>query len=835
MNHGSERDQVHLRHRRRRLFSREGHRRRLARPAAGRARAERDDAEVRSLHQRRSRAPCRRSSTARCSSPTTARRPISTSGHYERFIDRSLSQQNNITTGRIYQTVINKERRGEYLGSTVQVIPHITDEIKNAIRAHGARARRGDHRDRRHGGRHRVAAVPRGDPAVPPGSRPRQRALHPPDAGAVHRGGRRAQDQADPALGARADADRNPARHPDLPQRAARLAPTIKRKIALFCNVDFGCVIESPDVSSIYEIPLRFHEQGLDRVVCERLRLETKEPDLARVARRWSRGSSQPTHRVRIAVVGKYTDAARRLQVGPGGADPRRHRQRRRGGDRVDRQRPVSPTRSAAGQAAGRVRRAAGAGRIRRARHRRHGRRRSAGRGRTSCRSSASASACRSRSSSSPATSAGCPRATAPSSSPSASTPVIALMQSQRDVTDMGGTMRLGRLHRAASARLARGAGLRRAGDQRAAPSPLGGQQRLPRRARRARAAAARASRPTAAWSRSSSCPTTLVHRLPVPSRAQVAARRARTRCSPGSSARRSSAEAAAAAEQSPAAEGAGRKPPVDAAGRSRAAPFLIAGPCVVEPGDVLPAGRRGAGRATPSASRHSGLLQGQLRQGEPVALAGARGPGTRRRPRARWSGSGPRRAARAHRHSRSRRRRAGAAEVADVLQIPAFLCRQTDLLVAAGRTGRPVNVKKGQWMAAEGMRGAVEKVRSGGQPARSRVTERGTFFGYGDLVVDMRNFARLREATGAPVIFDATHAVQQPGRGDGGRQRRRAGVHSAAARRGRGRGRRRVLPRDPSRSGAGAERRRHPVAARPAGRSGGPDARPVGPRAHGD
>jgi 2-dehydro-3-deoxyphosphooctonate aldolase (KDO 8-P synthase) len=107
-------------------------------------------------------------------------------------------------------------------------------------------------------------------------------------------------------------------------------------------------------------------------------------------------------------------------------------------------------------------------------------------------------------------------------------------------------------------------------------------------------------------------------------------------------------------------------------------------------------------------------------------------------------------------------------AEVADVLQIPAFLCRQTDLLIAAGRTGKPVNVKKGQWMQAEGMRGAVEKVRSAGA-AEVAVTERGTFFGYGDLVVDMRNFARLRQATGAPVIFDATHAVQQPGQGESG------------------------------------------------------------------
>ncbi len=117
-------------------------------------------------------------------------------------------------------------------------------------------------------------------------------------------------------------------------------------------------------------------------------------------------------------------------------------------------------------------------------------------------------------------------------------------------------------------------------------------------------------------------------------------------------------------------------------------------------------------------------------------------------------------------------------AEVVDVLQIPAFLCRQTDLLEAAGATGRPVNVKKGQWMHPEGMRGAVQKVRRASRgherlalPTSDMVavTERGTFFGYGDLVVDMRGFTRLREACDAPVIFDATHSVQQPGRGEGG------------------------------------------------------------------
>lgn len=114
----------------------------------------------------------------------------------------------------------------------------------------------------------------------------------------------------------------------------------------------------------------------------------------------------------------------------------------------------------------------------------------------------------------------------------------------------------------------------------------------------------------------------------------------------------------------------------------------------------------------------------------------------------------------------------APAAAVVDVLQIPAFLCRQTDLLVAAGATGKAVNVKKGQWMHPEGMRGAIDKVRASrpsGAPSDDAVTERGTFFGYGDLVVDMRDFVRMRDACDAPVIFDATHSVQRPGQGTGG------------------------------------------------------------------
>ena len=116
----------------------------------------------------------------------------------------------------------------------------------------------------------------------------------------------------------------------------------------------------------------------------------------------------------------------------------------------------------------------------------------------------------------------------------------------------------------------------------------------------------------------------------------------------------------------------------------------------------------------------------------------------------------------------------ATAAQVVDVLQIPAFLCRQTDLLLAAGATGKPVNVKKGQWMHPEGMLGAVRKIEAGAiqaneKPGETAVTERGTFFGYGDLVVDMRSFSRLRRTCEVPVIFDATHSVQRPGMGEHG------------------------------------------------------------------
>ena len=105
-------------------------------------------------------------------------------------------------------------------------------------------------------------------------------------------------------------------------------------------------------------------------------------------------------------------------------------------------------------------------------------------------------------------------------------------------------------------------------------------------------------------------------------------------------------------------------------------------------------------------------------------------------------------------------------AEVCDVLQIPAFLCRQTDLLVAAGRTGRVVNIKKGQFLAPDDMRHAADKVASSGND-KILLTERGTSFGYRNLVVDFRGVARMREL-GYPVVLDVTHSLQLPGAAGG-------------------------------------------------------------------
>lgn len=107
------------------------------------------------------------------------------------------------------------------------------------------------------------------------------------------------------------------------------------------------------------------------------------------------------------------------------------------------------------------------------------------------------------------------------------------------------------------------------------------------------------------------------------------------------------------------------------------------------------------------------------------------------------------------------------AAEYVDVLQIPAFLCRQTDLLVAAAKTGKFINIKKGQFLSPRSMTHAVGKVRDAGND-NVAVTERGTTFGYQDLLVDMRSFPEMKKACGCPTIIDATHSLQQPNQAAG-------------------------------------------------------------------
>jgi 2-dehydro-3-deoxyphosphooctonate aldolase (KDO 8-P synthase) len=195
-------------------------------------------------------------------------------------------------------------------------------------------------------------------------------------------------------------------------------------------------------------------------------------------------------------------------------------------------------------------------------------------------------------------------------------------------------------------------------------------------------------------------------------------------------------------------------------------APFLIAGPCMVE-GDAL---MLQVAEALAALAQRHGIpvcFKASFDKANRSRRGGERGPGLEEGLRALErvrAATGLPILTDIHEAAHA----APAAEVVDVLQIPAFLCRQTDLLVAAGKTGRPVNVKKGQWMQPEGMLGAVEKVKAAGS-REVAVTERGTFFGYGDLVVDMRSFPRMALATGVPVIFDATHSVQQPGQGEGG------------------------------------------------------------------
>ncbi len=229
-------------------------------------------------------------------------------GHYERFIDRPLSQQNNVTTGRVYSNVITKERRGDFLGATVQVIPHITDEIKAAIR------RLSPEND--------VVIVEVGGTVGDIESLPFLEAIRQFRHDIGRENALFVHLTLVPYIAAAGEVKTKPTQHsvrelmqigiqPDvLICRTERpLTDDTKRKIASFCNVEFGAVIESRDVSTIYQIPLSFHEQGLDALVARKLALSGEHPDLS-AWRDMVKRVVEPSTRVRIAVIGKYTDYA---------------------------------------------------------------------------------------------------------------------------------------------------------------------------------------------------------------------------------------------------------------------------------------------------------------------------------------------------------------------------------------------------------------------------------------------------------------------------------------------------------------------------------------------
>jgi CTP synthase len=226
-------------------------------------------------------------------------------GHYERFTTARMTRQNNFTTGRVYEAVISKERRGEYLGATVQVIPHVTDEIKDA-HPRGGRGRRHRHRrDRRHRRRHRVAPVPRGHPPAQGGARHAERGERARDAGAVHRHRGRAQDEADAALREGDARDRHPAGHPALPLRSAALA-SMKEKISLFSNVAVDRVI----AASTWRASTSCRSRCTPRASTRRSPRASTSGRGSRTSRRWQRiveRFKKPSRgAVKIGVVGKY-------------------------------------------------------------------------------------------------------------------------------------------------------------------------------------------------------------------------------------------------------------------------------------------------------------------------------------------------------------------------------------------------------------------------------------------------------------------------------------------------------------------------------------------------
>ncbi|MFI3248685.1 MAG: CTP synthase [Rikenellaceae bacterium] len=230
-------------------------------------------------------------------------------GHYERFIDMPTSKANNVTTGKIYQSVIEKERKGEFLGKTVQVIPHITDEIKRRIQMLGQSKK------------YDVIITEIGGTVGDIESQPFIESVRQLRYSLGYHNSVLIHLTLIPYMAASGELKTKPTQHsvkallenglqPDvLVLRSEHpLTQDLRRKVGLFCNVDPAAVMESIDVPTIYEVPLKMHAQNLDKVVCEKLDLDaTAEPDMAK----WTEfveSVKNPQTNIEIALVGKYTE-----------------------------------------------------------------------------------------------------------------------------------------------------------------------------------------------------------------------------------------------------------------------------------------------------------------------------------------------------------------------------------------------------------------------------------------------------------------------------------------------------------------------------------------------
>ncbi|MGB9145202.1 MAG: CTP synthase [Acidobacteriaceae bacterium] len=227
-------------------------------------------------------------------------------GHYERFTHARLSRDNNLTTGRIYEQIITKERRGDYLGKTVQVIPHVTNEIKNAMRKVAAE---GD-----------ITIVEIGGTVGDIESLPFLEAIRQMRQELGRENTVFVHVTLVPWIGAAQELKTKPTQHsvkellsigiqPDilLCRTDRHLSREVKSKIALFCNLEDRAVITAKDVESVYEVPLTFAQEGVDSLALKYLHIETREPDLAR----WSdlvHRCYNPRDEVSIAIVGKYVE-----------------------------------------------------------------------------------------------------------------------------------------------------------------------------------------------------------------------------------------------------------------------------------------------------------------------------------------------------------------------------------------------------------------------------------------------------------------------------------------------------------------------------------------------